>query len=255
MYRIITLLLAPYTLLLLSLLGVLAWAYWKRRPRQRSIGIALALVVLLIVLSLPVTGYWVNGSLEWSYPPSDAVPAHDDTLVVLAGSAEFDDNLSTKVRLGTTTLSRCLHAYQVYERAGGCRVVVSGGSFDSSRPELTVAEGMRDFLVRLGAAPADVTLEATSTTTFENVVNTSRLLRERAGSRVFLVTSASHMRRAERCFQRQGISVIPSPCSHVARRLEFEVSSFVPTVEGLLGVQRALHEWLGLAWYRLHGRI
>jgi len=35
MYRIVTLLLAPYTFLLLSLLIVLAWAYWKRRPRQR----------------------------------------------------------------------------------------------------------------------------------------------------------------------------------------------------------------------------
>src|SRR4029453_9485589 len=161
MYRIITLLLAPYTFLLLSLLGVLAWAYWKRRQRQRSIGIALALVVLLIVLSLPVTGYWVNGSLEGLYPPSDAVPAHDDTLVVLAGSAEFDDNLSTKVRLATTTLSRCLHAYQVYECAGGCRVVVSGGALAFSRRDLTVAEGMRVFLVRLGVPPADVTLEAT----------------------------------------------------------------------------------------------
>jgi uncharacterized SAM-binding protein YcdF (DUF218 family) len=256
MYQLVTSLLQPYPILLLSLLVVLLYTWRNERPWRRSNCVALAMVVLLCVLSMMQTGHLAMGSLEWPYPPTAAVPGPDDTIVVLAGNAYVDNEAGTAMRVGDETMYRCLHALQLYKKAGGCHVVVSGGKPVPAKPEaMTLAEAMRDFLVTAGVDPEDFTLETNSTTTFENARQTSQLLGRRPGSRVFLVTSASHMRRAAACFRRQGIVVVPAPCNHQALRLDFSLTNFVPSVEGIRGVQRALHEWLGIGWYWLRGRI
>jgi len=255
MYQLITTLLQPYAFLLLSLLAALVWAWRTYQPRRRSLGVALGLAVLLCLLSTMAAGHVAVGSLEWSYPPSSAVPSPSDTIVVLAGNVYVDNKEGTKVRIGGTTLFRCLHAYQLYDRAGGCRLIVSGGKVDPSQPGMSVAEAMRDFFVLLGVRPGDIVLEDKSTNTFENARNTCELLRGEPAPRVFLVTTASHMRRAERCFAKQGTAVIPAPCNHQAVRLEIQPTNFIPSAEGIRGVQAALHEWMGLVWYWLRGRI
>jgi len=217
--------------------------------------IAIGLMVLLCLLSTLIVGHLAIGSLEWSYPPSVVLPTRADTIVVLAGNIDMIDQEGIKVRIGGETLFRCLHAFELYDQAGGCRIVVSGGSVDRSKPSTTAAEAMRDFLLLLGVKPADLILEKDSTTTYENVRNTCALLRQDGEQRIFLVTTAWHMRRAEGCFTRQGMKIIPAPCNHLAVQLELSPIAFVPSLNGIGGVHRAVHEWLGLVWYRLRGRI
>ena len=202
-----------------------------------------------------IAGHLALGSLEWSYPPSDVAPSQADAIVVLAGNFHAEGRDRTKLRLGGETIFRCLQALQLY-RAAGCRIIVSGGTLSSSKPGMSMAAAMRDFFVLLGVPATDITLEDQSKTTFENGLrNTTAILAAEPAKRVFLVTSASHMRRAERCFAKQGTVVIPAPCNHQAVRLELGPTSFLPSVEGIRGVQAALHEWLGLTWYWLRGRI
>ena len=255
MYQLINSLLQPYTFLLLSLLGVLLWAWRREQPRRRLLSVALGLAALLCLLSLPIVGHLARGSLEWQYPPSAEVPSRDDTIVVLAGSTHITNREGTRLRLGDETMVRCQHAYDLYDRAGGCRIIVAGGIVDSSAAGMTIAEAMRDFLVALGVPQDDLVMESTSSTTFENVRNVCMLLREENQPRIFLVTSAFHMLRTERCFAKQETKVIPAPCNHMAVRIEPSPTTFIPSLSGIGGVQLACHEWLGIAWYRMRGRI
>ena len=89
--------------------------------------------------------------------------------------------------------------------------MLSGGKVNRSAPGPTLAQAMRDFLVELGADPADLRLEAESTTTYENAVNTQKLLATQRISRVFIVIDAASMRRARGCFLAQGMETIPAP--------------------------------------------
>jgi len=256
MYQLLTSLLEPYTFLLLSLLVVLVWT-WRGTPsRRRSLGFAIALLIALLLLSMPASGYLALRGLEGAYPPVAAVPSSHDTIVVLGGDSFIDPEDATTVRLGGETLNRCVYAAQLYKRAGQCRIIVSGGLVDPSRPDSSLAKAMRDFLVVVGVRPEDVVLERNSTTTYENARNTSQmLLAEQSGRSPFLVTTAFHMLRATRCFERQGIKAIPAPCNHQTVRPDASITMFIPSLSGIQGVHRAVHEWLGIAWYYVRGRI
>src|SRR5262249_37927778 len=50
---------------------------------------------------------------------------------------------------------------------------------------------------------------SSSRTTYENAVESARLLNDRDMPRVVLVTDAAHLRRAVACFRKQGLDVIP----------------------------------------------
>ena len=75
------------------------------------------------------------------------------------------------------------------------------------------------------------------------------------GSRILLVTSAFHMRRAHRLFERQGFKVLPFPVDFQARRrwagpLWRDPSQWLPSARALDDSSRALRELLGRLVYR-----
>jgi uncharacterized SAM-binding protein YcdF (DUF218 family) len=133
--------------------------------------------------------------------------------------------------------------------------VVSGGNPNEDDSELVWATVMRDFLIQLGVKANDILVEDLSRTTHENAVNCGKLLNELKIHKVVLVTDGLHMRRALGCFRKQGIDAVPSGCNYRAMKYEGSIAGFLPDPEAALWVGRACHEWGGLAWYRLRGRI
>src|SRR5262245_60554517 len=108
MYALLVRLLEPYTLVASSLVVVTALAWRMQRPRSRTLRVTAVLLGLLVLCSLPVTGYLALGSLEWSYPPSSGTAQAADTIVVLGGGLIVDDEGGTLVRLSDSTLQRCI---------------------------------------------------------------------------------------------------------------------------------------------------
>ena len=74
--------------------------------------------------------------------------------------------------------------------------------------------------------------------------------------RVLLVTSAFHMRRAQRLFERQGLNVVPFPVDFQGRGqwvgpIWRDPTQWLPTAAALDGSSRALRELLGRLVYRV----
>ena len=72
---------------------------------------------------------------------------------------------------------------------------------------------------------------------------------------ILLVTSAFHMRRAQRLFERQGLKVVPFPVDFQVRGqwvgpLLRDPTQWFPTAGALDGSSRALRELLGRLVYR-----
>jgi len=254
-YRLAVYLAHPYTLALGLLWLATARLWFRRRKTRARLTLLIAALVLLTAISMPAVAYLAVGTLEWSYPLDRQLPEDPQVIVVLGGGTLLLDESGEHAIAAGDRMVRCLEAARLYHALGRCPVLVTGGKVDPDEPGPTIARAMGDLLLSLGVRPEDLILEESSTSTYENAVESRSLLEQRGLERVVLVTDAMHMYRASRCFAAQGVEVTPSPCNQRAAYFQWSAGSFAPSPGGLMGVGAAAHEWLGIAWYWLHGRI
>jgi len=248
-YELASALVRPLTFTLV--LMVLAWLVARRQPAGRRATTAL-LLALLIVVCHPYMAWWLMQTLERPFFPPGEVPRDVSAIVVLSGGIRKEP--SGRFALADDSTARTLHAADIYRAIGRRTVVVTGG-IASSRPDRPpVAPLMRDLLVKLGVAEGDIVVEGRSRTTYENAVQTSKILVPLGKTRIALVTEAHHLKRSVVVFRAQGLDVVPAGCSYTGSDPPELPISLLPDAGAALKVQRAAHEWLGLAWYWLKGR-
>ncbi|MGL5196996.1 MAG: YdcF family protein, partial [Chroococcales cyanobacterium] len=115
----------------------------------------------------------------------------------------------------------------------------------------------------MGVPPSAILLEPYSLNTYQNAVEVRKLLEARnIEKRVLLVTSATHMPRSLRIFQRQGIDAIPAPTDFLVSQQELDELSeswqsvtlnILPDASRLQQTTQSLKEYIGTAIYRLRG--
>ncbi|MCA9918212.1 MAG: YdcF family protein [Anaerolineales bacterium] len=110
-----------------------------------------------------------------------------DAAIVL-GAAVVRDRPSAVFR------ERINHAIQLYHDGTVQKLIFTGGV--GNRDELAEAEVGRNYAIARGVDPADILLETSSTSTYENLLN-ARLVAQQNGLETFLIVSTpNHMRRA-----------------------------------------------------------
>jgi uncharacterized SAM-binding protein YcdF (DUF218 family) len=255
MYRFVVDLLEPHTILSLLVGWALFRLWWKRRePNRRLLPLLLPLVALAVI-SLPIVVQLAVLTLECQYPPVEDRPDEAEAIVVFSGGVYAPDGPRHQPELDEDSLQRCLHAARLYAQGPSCPVLVSGGKVDPDTPGSSCAALMGEFLNQLGVKSSDLVLEEGSRSTYENAVESARMLKERGIRRVVLVVDAVDMPRAARCLRKQGIEVLPSPCHYRATSFKPSLFSIIPSPGAARGFQRVWHEWLGLVWYWCQGRI
>jgi uncharacterized SAM-binding protein YcdF (DUF218 family) len=115
-----------------------------------------------------------------------------------------------------------------------------------------VPEGdlMRDSLKHEFAIDTVRWVESASDNTRENARRSAQLLRADGIERIYLVTHAWHLARAVPEFSAQGFQVIPAGTGY-SLPTPYSALDFLPNGKALQDSWLALHEWLGLLWYRI----
>ena len=145
---------------------------------------------------------------------------------------------------------RLVHAVALFKAGKADYILLSGGSAPGSRSE---AHLMQDVLAIMGVPASALILEDQSRNTHDNAVNSAALLKARGMTRILLVSSAFHMRRADALFKRQGLDVIPAPTDFQQVILKATLPAGIPGVKNLYRTTEALHEFVGYEVYRLRG--
>jgi uncharacterized SAM-binding protein YcdF (DUF218 family) len=254
-YRLVVSLLDPLSLGLFCALAATAVLWRKCRDHRRCLACLIAILLVLAISSTDLIGSLTIGTLERMYPPESSLPAHAGAIVVLGSGTRVIEGPQEHVELDPSGVFRCIHAAEVYRRTGPCPVIVSGGKVSPRAPGPPPAEAMRDLLIHLGVAPTDVVAETASRTTYENAVYSRELLDDRNLGDVVLVTDAAHMFRSVGCFREVGMDVTPAACNYQATALSWTADTFLPAAWSARKTEAAVHEWLGIAWYWLCGRI
>lgn len=180
----------------LGLLIMLAgWLLLFSRKRARAGRLAIfAGFLVLISFSYEAVADRLLRPLEYRYPPfslenQDLQKGSIPWIVVLSGGDVPASSLPETSRISGASLFRLAEAARVHRLLPGSRVVISGGSVFSTRPEAEVIAGVAPLF---GFKAEDLALEANSRDTEEQ----ARFIAGIVGrDRCVLVTSASHMPR------------------------------------------------------------
>jgi uncharacterized SAM-binding protein YcdF (DUF218 family) len=146
---------------------------------------------------------------------------------------------------------RVTAAADLARRYPAAQIVFSGGSGSLFGGDAE-ADFVSPLLESFGIARERVTLEGRSRNTAENARLTKELVQPKSGERWLLVTSAYHMPRAIGVFRREGFSIEAYPVDWRSAPGDL-ASPFAALSAGLARTDAAVHEWLGLAGYRLAG--
>ena len=255
MYGFLSKLSEPFTAASLLTALIILWLWLRSEVSRKRLFLLTIAFAGVFLPSLPCVSYFLLGSLEWQNPPRVERPAEAEALVVLSGGVLRADDVRPHDQLTSDTLYRCLHAAELYHAGDPLPVVVSGGKVDPDEPGPSLAALMQQFLLKLGVDEQDIVLEEESRSTYENAVHSASLLEARGINHVVLVTEATHMPRSIACFRALGLQVTPSGCDYRATSFDALPVDFLPDARAACASQHAAHEWIGMLWYWLRGRL
>lgn len=246
--KLLSLFVYPLSLsLMLAALGLLFTLLGRRR-----LGFFAALIagLWLYVCSTSSVANYLTDSLERDFVPrAMSVIEPAQAIVLLGGAVRGDTHMGTLADLNQQA-DRILHAAHLFQNGKAPLILLSGGAAPGNRPD---AEQVKDILLLMGVPAHLMLLEKYSRNTYYNAVYSAKMLKDRGITRILLVTSAFHMRRALALFEAQGMEVTPAPTDFqrvVGHRI---IPGWLPGVANLARTTHALHELVGYQVYRWRG--
>lgn len=238
-------------LLLATGLALAASVRYARLGRRLAIA-ALALIViggaspLANILRIPLEA-------RFSRPPLDASLGNVTAIVVLGGAEDGRLTLQHGELSLNEAAERIVEGGRVARRLPGAKLVFSGGAGGLLETRSAAAE-IAAYWRETGIAADRVLFEDRSLTTWENAVETRRLLAPKPGERILLVTSAYHMPRAVGAYRRHGLDVIAYPVDFRLKGSADATRVFLDIPNGLRRLDETVREWVGLLGYWMTGR-
>ncbi|PWH16695.1 MAG: hypothetical protein DDG59_09115 [Anaerolineae bacterium] len=242
-----------------SFLGA-ALIFYKR---QRLVRVAVLVSFLLLGLGgNRLVAYQLAKTLEWQYLPLEEVP-EVEVMVVLGGGTLAANPPRLMAEINGAG-DRLIYAAKLYREGKAQKLLLSGGGIEWYTPSsANPAAEMAELLEMLGVPKEALLLEDRSQNTLQNAQNAKTILSEMGVRRVLLVTSAMHMPRSVRVFERQGLEVIPAPTDYTVTQIGWQtmtrptlvnfILNLIPSADNLSLTTRALKEILGAAVYEWVG--
>jgi len=220
----------------------------SRRTPLFSFFISLSSIILLYVLSMPLTARNMLSGLQ-SHPViqlTDLTQGDSGSAIVILGAGRYASapEYGYRDEISPLSLERLRYGASIAERLN-LPILLSGGNRNAEATSEAVI--MNQLMVSVFKINTQY-LEINSTNTHEQGVEVRKKLVEQEIDTIYLVTHAWHMKRAVKEFTLQGFSVIPLPMGFAATSESENV--YLPSAAALASTSRALHEYYALLYLR-----
>ena len=221
---------------LIVIAAVLAAVLWRRPIARKLAGVT---VGLFLLFGLAPLGYLLNKPLERRFEIPAGI-ADVDGIIVLSGAEQVRlSELYSQPQLSGAG-DRLTTFLMLAAAHPGARLVHTGG---------VQSQIARSLLLGAGVEPERMVFEDRARNTCDSAPAARELVAPGPEERWLLVTSAAHMPRAVACFRAINWHVIPYPA-------DFRSGSTMWSYDVLGNLETldlAVHEWLGLVYYRVRG--
>jgi uncharacterized SAM-binding protein YcdF (DUF218 family) len=215
--------------------------------KDRKMLIYIAIGVLYII-STPIFSNkffrLVEGS-EYRVPISAIDSA--DAIVVLSGMLGINEvGDSTYIEWGEP--DRFFGGIDLFKAGKAQKLVFTGGKMPWDKVKKTEGEVLKEYAIANGIPSENILVTKGVENTADEAVAVKELISP--SKRIILVTSAYHMYRAQRLFEKQGFSVIPYKVDYKsAGESAITVMDFLPSAGNLAMTETGIREIIGRLFY------
>jgi len=231
--------------------------------RKQYVGKVLVAFGFILLVSSSYEG--VSGrilrTLESQYPPinlsqvmasgSGATTQNSlKWIVVLASGIAGDATLHYQLQVSHHSRVRLIEGIRLHRMLPGSKIILTGGTGFDGSPEATTLSRVAE---EMGVSRTDMVLEVESRDTKDHPLYVRDIVHNEA---FILVTSAFHMPRAVKLFEKQGLIPIPASTGQWSPPTQFwSLVNFFPSSAGVRLAELAYHEYMGLMWAWIQGQI
>jgi uncharacterized SAM-binding protein YcdF (DUF218 family) len=251
--KIVSRLLFPVPVICELLIVGVVLIWFTRRQKAGKILVTAGTLMLLVLGCAPLPTVFLR-TLEQRYHPVapaslQGAPGRSGSttyIVVLGSGFSPDASVDMVSHISQDAVVRLVQGMLLCRKVQSCKLVLSGGPPAAART-------MDKIALSMGIKDQDILLEKHSRNTEEE----ARYIKPMVGAAPFLlVTSASHMPRAMGLFRKLGMQPVAAPTDYMAKTGgPFSPNQYYPGPGGLFETERAVYEYLGMAWEKLLGQI
>jgi len=184
--------------------------------------------------------------LENRFPALAVAPPDTGVILVLGAGHIYEPGRPANSVLMAPGLSRVVEGVRLWKTSPDVLLALSGAPFRSA---ISHAEAMKNMALELGVAEDKILLFDQTRNTEEEIIAARQTLSQLPGDtqRLVVTSSATHLPRAALMLDRLGVSYTMAPTDF----LTIDAPWYRLDAYFLKNLDRALHEWLGMLWYRL----
>ncbi len=239
-------------ILLLFLLGM--FLFFFNKMRNFASLLTKISVILFVVLSIVPVGYNLQVLFDKQYPPAKLSEQKDYAgIIILGGCIHSKSSSIYGIPNINGSCERLLEGIKLHNKFPELPVIYTGGSGSVFNQEFKEADIAKQLMSDLGVDTNNVMFERDSRNTYENMSFSKRMAGDLVSNPWILITSASHMYRAERVFCHGGWNVLPFPVDYNTHS-EYDFS-FRSPLSNFEYLNRVSKELLGIVAYGVSGKL
>lgn len=238
--------------------GLIAWSFVgsfivkriKHKRALRFLGLA-----LFFCFTNPLIANWTMNCWEPTYQLYDSMQEKYDCGIVLSGITDPDRQPFDRIHFHKGA-DRIVHAIDLFHQGIIQNILITGGSGLLTIEGHKESHKLSEFAIKNGVPRENIIVEDQARNTHENATLSARIITEQQFDKTLLITSAFHMYRAKRCFEKAGVQVSTFPTDHIGNPSNLSPDEvIIPSINGLKTWTILTKEWLGIVAYKIAGYI
>ena len=236
-------------------LYIIAYFFCVRRRREyiKYLTAILAAVTLVFcVISTPVVSEFLAYRLEKQFADFSEEQIETDVEIVTVLSGGLHRGPEAELDMpGGSSITRVVRGVRFFKESNANYLVLQGG-ISGPKPE-RMTELMKEVALEMGISGNEIILEPVSRNTYQHPRELLKTKEIVGGESIAVVTSAWHLRRAEREFEKYFDKVVCVPAEFYSYSYESGLQRWLPGISGLQVSTKVIHEMVGMVWYRVKG--
>ncbi|MBT4289834.1 MAG: YdcF family protein [Deltaproteobacteria bacterium] len=209
-----------------------------------------------IISCAVTTGFITNKAMGYleNLQQSSSLKDHYDAVIVLSGMLNLKHSNQQSLMFSTAA-DRIIKGIEIVKNKQADHLIISGGDGGLLSSGKSEAALLADFAKKWGVSEDKIIVEPDSKNTFENALETAKVIQKYQFKQLLLITSAFHMHRSIGCFKNQ--NVFPDLLLVDFRSRDTpskDFRNYIPSSAGLNNLSVFIHEITGIIAYYLTGK-